>query len=202
MPPKRPTRPTQKPPARQAKKSAGAQPAGSATNRNRREPVDLGRALVEAYLTNDRINQVLLDALDPKVWRDQPTCAKRRNIATAFAHIHNVRCMRLKMSARDEAPPPRLDRAEATREEVRQALAQSAAAMARLIERSLDAGGHVPDGRPDVVAMVCAAISHDAHHRGQICHWASQLGAPLTPEQGLQMWEWHKRWQEVARNES
>ena len=160
--------------------------------------VDLGRALIEAYLTNERINQVLLAALDPKVWRAQPPCSKRRTIATTFAHMHNVRCMRLKMSARDEEPPAKLDRAEVIPAEAKEALGQSARAMVRLIEQSLANGGHVPDCRPDVVALVCAAITHDAHHRGQICHWASQLGAPLTSEQQLQMWEWDKRWREVA----
>jgi uncharacterized damage-inducible protein DinB len=162
--------------------------------------VDLGRALIEAFLTNEHINQVLLDLLDPKVWRAQPPCSKRRNIATSFAHMHNVRCMRLKMSARGEPLPERLDRAEVNVAEAKAALAASAAAMVRLIERSLAAGGHVTDFRPDVVALVCAAIVHDAHHRGQICHWASQLGAPLTAEQQLQMWEWDKRWKEVARD--
>lgn len=33
-----------------------------------REPVDLGRALVEAFLTNERINQVLLDLIEPGIW--------------------------------------------------------------------------------------------------------------------------------------
>jgi uncharacterized damage-inducible protein DinB len=174
--------------------------SGPASRRDRRrqEPVDLGRALVEAYLTNERINQVLLDVLDPKVWRAQPPCAKRRNIATTFAHMHNVRCMRLAMSARDEGPPAKLDRAEVTPADAKAALAASARAMVRLIERSLAAGGHVADLRPDVVALVCSAITHDAHHRGQICHWASQLGSPLTPEQGLLMWEWDKRWKEIS----
>ncbi len=166
--------------------------------RNRREPVDLGRALVEAYLTNERINQVLIDFLDPNIWRAQPACSTRRNIATTFAHMHNVRCMRLAMSARDEKPPAKLDRAAVTPDEAREALAKSAAAMVRLIEHSIAAGGHVPDLRPDVVALVCGAITHDAHHRGQICHWANQLGSPLTPEQSLQMWEWDKRWKEVS----
>jgi hypothetical protein len=32
---------------------------GAPANRDRRQPVDLGRALVEAFLTNERINQVL-----------------------------------------------------------------------------------------------------------------------------------------------
>src|SRR5262245_23545640 len=114
-------------------------------NRDRRQPVELGRALVDAFLTNERINQVLLDSLHPDVWRPQPPCAKRRNIATTFAHMHNVRCMRLKMSARDEEPSAKLDRAEVTVAEAKDALGQSARAMVRLIERSLASGGHVPD---------------------------------------------------------
>ena len=173
-------------------------PRRTSANRDRQQSVDLGHALSEAFLTNERINQVLLDSLSPDVWRAQPPCAKRRNIATTFAHMHNVRCMRLKTSARDEEPPARLDRAAVTVAEAKEFLGQSARAMVRLIERSLAAGGHVRDYRPDVVALVCAAITHDAHHRGQICHWASQLGAPLTPEQQLHMWEWDKRWREVA----
>ena len=81
-------------------------PSAGRAGRNRKEPVDLGRALVEAFLTNERINQVLLDLLDPNVWRAQPPCARRRNIATTFAHIHNVRCMRLTMSASVERSMP------------------------------------------------------------------------------------------------
>ncbi len=187
---------TGKPAVKPAMKSTSAEPA-AAPRRDRNEPVDLGRALVEAYLTNERINQVLLDAIDPEVWRAMPPCSKRRNIATTFAHMHNVRCMRLVMSARDEDCPAKLDRAEVTAAEAKAALAHSAAAMVRLIERSFSSGGHVAEFRPDVVALVCSAITHDAHHRGQICHWARQLGAPLTPEQALQMWEWDKRWKEV-----
>jgi uncharacterized damage-inducible protein DinB len=178
--------------------SAATTPPAKAL-RSRREPVDLGRALVEAFLTNERINQVLIESLDPMIWREQPACSKRRNIATTFAHMHNVRCMRLGMSNRQETAPAKLDRAEVTAEEAKVALATSAAAMVRLIEHSLQTGGHVPDFRPDVVALVCAAITHDAHHRGQICHWANQLGSPLTPEQALQMWEWDKRWKEVSQ---
>jgi uncharacterized damage-inducible protein DinB len=170
----------------------------TAPKRDRKKPVDLGQALIEAFLTNEQINQVLLDSLGPEVWRAQPPCAKRRNIATTFAHMHNVRCMRLKMSAPEQESPVKLDRAEVTVAEAKKALGQSARAMVLLIERSLAAGGHVPDYRPDVVALVCWAITHDAHHRGQICHWASRLGTPLTAEQQLSMWAWDKRWREVA----
>jgi uncharacterized damage-inducible protein DinB len=183
--------------AKKTPTKAGSPPRAAA-DRKPSQSVELGRALVEAFLTNERINQVLLDALRPEVWRAPPPCAKRRNIATTFAHMHNVRCMRLKMSARDQEPPAKLDRAGVTVVEAKEALGLSARAMVRLIEHSLAAGGRVPDFRPDVVALVCAAVTHDAHHRGQICHWASQLGAPLTAEQQLSMWEWDKRWREVA----
>ena len=65
--------------------------------------------------------------------------------------------------------------------------------MTRLIEPSHEAGGHVRDYRPAVVALVCAGITHEAHHRGQVCHWARELGAPILPEQQLDLWEWDKR---------
>jgi uncharacterized damage-inducible protein DinB len=183
--------------ARKRKEPTTTAPAQTA-GRSRKEAVDLGNALVEAFLTNERINQVLLESIDQAIWRAMPPCSKRRNIATTFAHMHNVRCMRLGMSLRGEKPPAKLDRSEVTPGEAKDALAESAGAMVRLIQSSLAAGGRVPDFRPDVVALVCWTITHDAHHRGQICHWARQLGAPITPEQGLGMWEWDKRWKEVA----
>ena len=89
-------------------------------NRDRKKPVDLGRALVEAFLTNERVNQTLLDLLDPKVWSAFPPCSPRRSIATTFAHVHNVRCMRLKMCG--EKPPARLERSTVSMAEARKAL--------------------------------------------------------------------------------
>lgn len=169
-----------------------------AKRRHRKVPVDLGQALIEAFLTNERVNQVLLDLVEPAIWRERPACSKRRNIATTFAHMHNVRRMRLVMSDNKVSPPPKLDRTTVTQDEARVALAQSAGAMVALVERALDAGGHVPSFRPDVVALVCAAIGHEAHHRGQITHWCRELGSPISAEQQLPLWEWDKRWKEVV----
>jgi uncharacterized damage-inducible protein DinB len=105
--------------------------------------------------------------------------------------------MRLGMSAKG-LRPARLDRADVTPTQARQALAESAKALARLIEESVASGGHVYNYRPDVVALACAAINHEAHHRGQICHWARELGAPITPEQQAELWDWSKRLKEVV----
>ena len=164
-----------------------------------REPVDFSRALLNAWRVNDRITHELLALVAPHIWRAFPQSSKRRNIATSFAHIHNVRCMRIKMSHSTVPVPERLDRAEITPDEARKALAESADAMAALIQLGLDAGGHVPNYQPDVVALVCYAITHEAHHRGQISHWCPELGVPITPEQSLVMWEWDKLHKKVNR---
>jgi len=50
-----------------------------------------------------------------------------------------------------------------------------------------------------VVAMTCGAMVHEAHHRGQIAHWARELGAPISPEQSLKLWEWGKIHNQVNR---
>lgn len=168
--------------------------------RSTREPVDLSRALLNAWRVNERINQELLNLVAPHIWRAFPGSSKRRNIATSFAHIHNVRCMRIKMSHSSVAVPERLDRAEITADDARKALAVSADAMAQLIRIGLDAGGHVPNYRPDVVAMVCGAMVHEAHHRGQISHWCRELGVPITAEQSLMLWEWDRIHKQVNRD--
>jgi uncharacterized damage-inducible protein DinB len=169
-------------------------------SRSAREPIDFSRALLNAWNVNERINQELLRFIAPHIWRAFPQSSKRRNIATSFAHIHNVRCMRLKTGHSSVPVPERLDRAEITLEDARKALAESAAAMATLIKLGLDAGGHVPNYKPDVVALVCYAMSHEAHHRGQISHWCRELGVPITPEQQLVLWEWDKLHRQVNRD--
>jgi uncharacterized damage-inducible protein DinB len=176
--------------------SVASAPMGS---RSTREPVALSRALLNAWRVNHHITLELLALVAPHIWRAFPQSSKRRNIATSFAHIHNVRCMRLKLSHSTVPVPERLDRAEITPDEARKALAESADAMAALIQLGLDAGGHVPNYQPDVVALVCYAITHEAHHRGQISHWCRELGVPITPEQSLVMWEWDKLHKKVNR---
>ena len=108
--------------------------------------------------------------------------------------------MRIKMCHSSVAVPERLDRAEITPDDARKALAVSADAMAALIRVGLDAGGHVPNYRPNVVAMICGAMNHEAHHRGQISHWCRELGVPITPEQSLVLWEWDKLHKTVNRD--
>src|SRR5437867_5917166 len=56
-------------------------------------PLDtrLGRAAVQIFAANERMNQVLIEHLDPTAWRAK-TPGKARTIAAIFTHVHNVRC--------------------------------------------------------------------------------------------------------------
>src|SRR5687767_7285707 len=47
--------------------------------RHTREPVDLSRALLNAWRVNERINQELLWLIAPHIWRVFPGSSKRRN---------------------------------------------------------------------------------------------------------------------------
>ena len=47
---------------------AGMSSSARSSGRARR-PIDLGQALVQAFLTNERIKQVLIELLAPEIWR-------------------------------------------------------------------------------------------------------------------------------------
>ena len=73
--------------------------------RRPKSPVNLGQALLGAWDTHERMNQFLLEELDPRLWRADPPLGQGRTIAAIVAHLHNVRHMWLVVSAR-EAPAP------------------------------------------------------------------------------------------------
>jgi hypothetical protein len=47
---------------------------------------------------------------------------------------------------------------------------------------------------PVGVEMLCYMFSHEAHHRGQVCMLAHQLGFPLPIEVTSGIWNWEKLW--------
>jgi len=69
--------------------------------------------------------------------------------------------------------------------------------MRRLFESSLSTGGRVKDFPPGVVAFFSYSISHDAHHRGQICLLARQTGHEVPKDAGYGLWDWPKRLKEI-----
>jgi uncharacterized damage-inducible protein DinB len=106
--------------------------------------------------------------------------------------------MWLVVSAKGTKCPDKVDRRSLSIAEAKRALAASAKAMQGLLVRSIESGGKVKEFRPDVVGFLGYVISHEAHHRGQITMQSRLLGHPLAKEANFGMWDWAKRWKEIA----
>ncbi len=169
--------------------------------------LDRRQVLLEAYAINERMNQVVLRHLDPRVWRTKPPGGKGRTIAAIFSHMHNIRRKWLRLSAPHLELPAPLNRTRCTQTQARAALAESAARCSEMLADAL-AG---PEGRvkkfrrdgwarpwPAGAAMFTYMVSHDAHHRGQVSMLAHQLGHPLPIKAGAGIWNWEKLWKECG----
>jgi uncharacterized damage-inducible protein DinB len=158
---------------------------------------DLSNSLLLAFATNERINQLLLDSLPDGVWTAKAPESPGRAIAAIFAHMHNVRLMWLKAIAKQAHLPVKLNRATVTKQDAKDALAASHSALADVLRTCLVAGD-VPNFSAGPAGLIAYLIAHDAHHRGQICTLARQLGACLSDEVTIAMWDWPKRTKEAA----
>ncbi|MEK6301513.1 MAG: DinB family protein [Acidobacteriota bacterium] len=157
------------------------------------KPFVLNDALLNAYATNDNITRYLIENLDPKAWRAEPPTGKGRTIAAVVAHIHNVRVMWLKVINKDGPNPEQLDRHTVTPGQAVTALAESGQHISRVIAAALAGDGRVKYFKPDVAGFIGYAISHDAHHRGQISMLARQAGYAIPQKAMFGMWEWGSR---------
>jgi uncharacterized damage-inducible protein DinB len=149
-------------------------------------------ALLNAFNTNNRINQYLIDNLPLAAWKAKPPDGRGRTVAAIVAHMHNVRVMWLK-AAKAEDIPAQLDRVTATPSQAMRGLEASREALCVVMSRALETDGRVKGFRPDVAGFLGYLIAHDAHHRGQITMLARQAGHPLPQKAMFGMWEWGSR---------
>jgi uncharacterized damage-inducible protein DinB len=166
----------------------------------------IGPTAVRIFAANDRMNQFLIEHLDPTVWRATPP-GKVRTIAAIFTHMHNVRTKWIRLSAPHLKVPPQLNRVHCTPQQARAGLAESAARCSEMLAEALgDGEGRVDkfhrDGWakpwPAGMEMLCYMLAHEAHHRGQVCMLAHQLGFPLPDAVTSGLWNWEKLWKECG----
>jgi uncharacterized damage-inducible protein DinB len=168
---------------------------------------EIRESLLESYAVNDWMNQLILEHLDPRAWRAKPDGRNARTIAAIFSHMHNMRRKWLRLSAPHIKLPAQLDRARCTQRQVAAALAESALRCSEMLAEALSG----PDSRvpqflrdgwakpwPAGTAMFAYMITHDAHHRGQICMLAHQLGFPLPVKARAGIWWWEKLWKDCG----
>ena len=175
------------------------------TKRQHKVDTQLGRSAVQIFAANDRLNQMLIEHLDPAAWKAKPP-GNARNIAAIFTHIHNVRCKWVRLTAPHLKVPPQLNRARCTPQQARAGLAESAARCTEMLADALGGGGRVQKFRRDGwaqpwpvgVEMLCYMLAHEAHHRGQVCMLAHQLGFRLPNQVMSGLWNWEKVWKECG----
>lgn len=178
------------------------------STRQHKVNTQLGRAAAQIFAVNDRMNQILIEHLDPKAWRAKlpGNAGKARTIAAIFTHMHNVRSKWVRLTDPHLKVPAQLHRVHCTPPQARAGLAESAARCAEMLAEALGGGGRVEKFRRDGwappwpvgVEMLCYMLSHEAHHRGQACMLAHQAGFPLPSKVANGIWNWEKLWKECG----
>ena len=155
------------------------------------------------FAANERLNQLLIEQLDPGVWTAKPP-GNVRTIAAIFTHMHNVRTKWIRLTAPHLKIPAQLNRAYCSPQQASEALAASAARCEEMLAE-VDAGriqqfvrdGWAkpwPAGPALLTRMLSYMLAHEAHHRGQVAMLAHQLGYPLPKQFTSDMWNWEKLW--------
>ena len=168
----------------------------------------LGRTAVLMFAANDRMNQNLIEHLDPAAWSAKPP-GKVRTIGAIFTHMHNVRTKWVRLTAPHLKVPPQLNRTRCTPEQARAGLAESAARCGEMLAEALGGEGRIEMFRRDGwapewpvgVEMLFYMLAHEAHHRGQVCMLAHQLGFTFPHNVADGIWNWEKLWRECGAPE-
>lgn len=159
--------------------------------------------LIAAWNTNQRVTTYLIENLPRELWSMTIPGSPRRTIRMLAAHIHNARCMWIKSigASHGVVVPRNVDGRTVRPSELMRALARSSEGMVALIRLGIARGGSVPPAAwqnfpTDMVHFLNYFVAHEAHHRGQLCMLARQLGHRLPTDVTAGLWQWKKRAQE------
>jgi uncharacterized damage-inducible protein DinB len=157
------------------------------------------QALIDAWRTSHRVTVYLIENLPAELWSRSVPGVPRRTVRTIAAHIHNARCMWIKMigASHGVEVPRRVDGRAVRQAELVRALERSSEGIIRLIRLGVERGGSVPPAAwqnfpTDLVHFLSYFVAHEAHHRGQLCMLVRQLGHRLPPEVTAGLWQWKK----------
>jgi uncharacterized damage-inducible protein DinB len=164
-----------------------------------RDP-EAGKGLIAAWHTSHRVTVYLIENLPPELWSRSLPGSPRRTVRMIAAHIHNARCMWIKMlGARHRIAVPRTVDGRLVRPpELLRGLSRSSEGITRLIRLGVARGGAVPRAAwqnfpTDLPHFLSYFVAHEAHHRGQLVMLARQLGHRLPSGVTAGLWQWTKR---------
>ena len=147
--------------------------------------------LLEAWRKNNAANLLLLEHVsDAQLDLDLP---KSKSIRGHFAHVVNVRRMKLKMSGRDLLDTEeKSDRHRATREALRADMNSTSEAIERLFARIEAPSSKLKATSVNAATSMAGLLVHEGSHRGQIEATLRIAGQELPAEVQLVLWDWSK----------
>lgn len=158
------------------------------------------QALIDAWRTNNRVTVYLIENLPLELWSMNIPGSSRRTIRSLAAHIHNARCMWIKMIAASHgvAVPRAVDPRTVKPKDLARALERSSKGIIDVMRLGAERGGKIPSATwqnfpTDLLHFLSYFVAHEAHHRGQLCVLARQLGHRLPTEVTAGLWQWKKR---------
>src|SRR5437660_10323855 len=138
--------------------------------------LDLADAVVATWKTNNRVTAFFFENLPAELWPMRVAGTSRRSVRTVAGHIHNARCMWIKMLGQRHGVrvPKRVNLHTVTSEQLLPALEQSSRGVVDLLELGIDRGGRIPASGvawvnlPVDVVHVCAYMhAHAPRDRGR-----------------------------------
>lgn len=172
-------------------------------------PPDLRDTILAAWRTNNRATVFLVENLPSPLWGASVPGAPRRTVRMIAGHIHNARCMWIKMVGKEHGipVPDSVNRRRVSRKQLVSALKRSSLGIDGLLRLGCDRGGRIPipptyvwRNLPlDVGHVLAYFVAHEGHHRGQIVLLARQLGHRLPVSTTSGLWQWTRFAREAGR---
>ncbi|HEV2388363.1 MAG TPA: DinB family protein [Candidatus Acidoferrales bacterium] len=156
----------------------------------RGRPLEIDHELLEAFRQSGLVNEYLVNVLPAALWRMPPPNGRGRSIAAIVAHMQGVRRTFARLGGARPGPRP-LDRLRSTPAQAGRALRESTEDLAHRFDVAFTAHQPRVKGMPRrAVNMLAYLMQHDAHHRGQICLLARDLGHVFRSEDTMRIWGW------------
>ena len=155
----------------------------------RGRPLEVEQELIEAFRRSGQATIYRAGVLRAAMWHQTPPGGRGRSIAGIVAHMQSVRRTFAHGWSEARSSIPR-SKVRDTAPGVRR-VAASTDMLAELFESALESRQARVKGQPRrLVDMLTYLMQHDAHHRGQICMVARDLGHEFGGEDSMKLWGW------------
>jgi uncharacterized damage-inducible protein DinB len=169
--------------------------------------MEMDNAILDGWRANSRATSYLVENLPADAWQAALPDSPRKTIRSIAAHLHNSRRLWFKSLAKFDSfrMPARVDPIKVAPAALLKALESSHRQMLRLLEAGIENGGDFPGvtsrfiwgAMPrNVLLFLAYAVSHEAHHRGQILLVARVAGHRLPSKLAGGLWQWSSRLRE------